>query len=789
MKPSENNTLNGHVLDFGDFELDSARRELRHAGKPVELQPRVFDLLEYLVRHHDRVVDKDELQDAIWSGMVVTEASLTRAVMKARKAIGDDANQQALIRTVHGRGYHFVGKVKTVSEAESRPLTPELTDSAILARPWIPTTLIILVIAVLAVLWHSLSPVQRESAPRVAVTPVQDTSGNPERAWIRLGLMSLVTAKLAGGGEIAVVEDSAVAGLAGNVGWDGQADSAGGQSLRERLHRAYGASHVLFLELETEGARLRLNYALIDAHGGSARGTMVTQDPADLADGVVQAVYGHLLRRSRMASDVDLVSADPFNNEAYARGMDLALEGRCADAVPFFRLIAEQEPGLFAPRLELAACLRVLGQVGEAESLLLGLVESQRESSQPGALGKALLVLGVLYNRSGRLDAAEEAYREALATAQAAADADLAARVLHNLSILAEDRGQWDAAFDYLDRAAASYQQAGRDFMPGHLWSGYANLNMDLGRLDQADDYLQQALAAFREVGDRRNEAMMLNNTGYLRRLQGRLDDAVTYHQRSLAIREDIRDRVGVGRIHGQLAQVHLARGDVPAARDAARQALDIAREAQDRLFEATALATLADAEKKLGEREAARSHLVESRAVLDAIQDSMRALQVDLLLARMDLEEGRPGDAESVARSALEAARAQGHVQPELEALELLADVAQATGQPERALALLEEALRRVREAGMSGKEVTILAELANQLMDLDRLEAATPLVGALVRLEPNPAGMKARARHAWASGDAASATRYMTEARDMAGPAWSAEDQARLEQYSNDH
>ncbi len=69
------------------------------------MQPRVFDLLVYLATHAERAIDKDELQDAVWPGMFITETALTRAVMKARKAVDDDASQQAVIKTVHGHGW------------------------------------------------------------------------------------------------------------------------------------------------------------------------------------------------------------------------------------------------------------------------------------------------------------------------------------------------------------------------------------------------------------------------------------------------------------------------------------------------------------------------------------------------------------------------------------------------------------------------------------------------------------------------------------------------------------
>lgn len=113
---------------FGDCELDVGTRELRRGGASVSLQPRVFDLLVFLIEQRHRAVDKDEIQDAVWAPMIVSETALTRAIMKARRAVGDDADTQQAIRTVHGHGYQFVAPLaaaETRSDIESQPQAVE----------------------------------------------------------------------------------------------------------------------------------------------------------------------------------------------------------------------------------------------------------------------------------------------------------------------------------------------------------------------------------------------------------------------------------------------------------------------------------------------------------------------------------------------------------------------------------------------------------------------------------------------------------------------------------------
>lgn len=93
---------------FGEYELDTARLQLRRGGEPVHVEPRAFDLLCHLVLHRDRMVTKNELLDEVWGDRFVSEAALTTALRTARLAVGDTGGQQRLIRTVHRRGYQFV---------------------------------------------------------------------------------------------------------------------------------------------------------------------------------------------------------------------------------------------------------------------------------------------------------------------------------------------------------------------------------------------------------------------------------------------------------------------------------------------------------------------------------------------------------------------------------------------------------------------------------------------------------------------------------------------------------
>jgi pimeloyl-ACP methyl ester carboxylesterase/DNA-binding winged helix-turn-helix (wHTH) protein len=98
------------LLRFADCELDLAAFELRRAGRPCAVEPQVFELLAYLAANPGRLVTKDELIAQVWGGRIVSDAALASRIKSARKAIGDDGEQQRLIRTVHGRGIRFTAE-------------------------------------------------------------------------------------------------------------------------------------------------------------------------------------------------------------------------------------------------------------------------------------------------------------------------------------------------------------------------------------------------------------------------------------------------------------------------------------------------------------------------------------------------------------------------------------------------------------------------------------------------------------------------------------------------------
>src|SRR5262245_48623805 len=99
------------IYTFDRFSLDADRRELRRGHDLVAIEPQVFDVLQHLIAHRDRVVSNDNLIEAIWQGRIVSEATVSTRMNAVRRAIDDSGEQQRFIRTIARKGYRFVGDV------------------------------------------------------------------------------------------------------------------------------------------------------------------------------------------------------------------------------------------------------------------------------------------------------------------------------------------------------------------------------------------------------------------------------------------------------------------------------------------------------------------------------------------------------------------------------------------------------------------------------------------------------------------------------------------------------
>ena len=139
-----------HLYRFENFRLDPAKRLLFRGADAVPLTPKAFDTLLVLVASNGRVVEKDELIQEVWAGIVVEEVGLAKNISALRKALGESPNEHRYIVTVPGRGYRFVAGVTRVENdapaarepaRELHPAAPHIAPARAASGMWRRSTI------------------------------------------------------------------------------------------------------------------------------------------------------------------------------------------------------------------------------------------------------------------------------------------------------------------------------------------------------------------------------------------------------------------------------------------------------------------------------------------------------------------------------------------------------------------------------------------------------------------------------------------------------------------------
>ena len=101
-----------------NYEIDTQQYSITSAGLPISVEPKVFDLIVYLIEHRENLISRDELFTEIWDGREVSDTTLSNHIKSARKVLGDNGERQDIIKTIRGRGYQFIAQIDEMNEDE-----------------------------------------------------------------------------------------------------------------------------------------------------------------------------------------------------------------------------------------------------------------------------------------------------------------------------------------------------------------------------------------------------------------------------------------------------------------------------------------------------------------------------------------------------------------------------------------------------------------------------------------------------------------------------------------------
>ncbi|MBI4747278.1 MAG: PD40 domain-containing protein [Acidobacteria bacterium] len=110
------------MYQFDDVQVQVEKFRVYKAGQVVSLEPKAFEVLLFLLENQGRLIEKNELLDAVWKDSFVTQNAMTRVIAQLRKALGDDPKEAKYIETVPTRGYRFVASVEILEAESSAPV-------------------------------------------------------------------------------------------------------------------------------------------------------------------------------------------------------------------------------------------------------------------------------------------------------------------------------------------------------------------------------------------------------------------------------------------------------------------------------------------------------------------------------------------------------------------------------------------------------------------------------------------------------------------------------------------
>lgn len=354
------------VFRIGNAELDTAQRQIRFNGEAADVQPKVFDLIEYLVRSRERVVSKNDLFDNIWPDVVVTEASLTQSIKRARDLFRQNGFDDDVIRTVSRKGYQFDCPIEIAATKEQHQ-TGTWFDVVL------PTTLVSILAAALGIfVWNANSeseyrPVASNAANSLVVLPFANMTADEGFRYFSDGLTETLMNSLTTVRDLRIIARGSAFSFR-----DGQPDYAViGQELN--------VAHIVEGSVQRNNNELRISARLIRAQDGEQLWSQIYSGDFDnafeLQDNISHSIVEQmstLLATRLVLPDDDNVDRDSADGAEAFRllllGRDQQRSRSASDlraAEDNYRAALQLRPDYPEAMLSLASAIRVRAVLGE----------------------------------------------------------------------------------------------------------------------------------------------------------------------------------------------------------------------------------------------------------------------------------------------------------------------------------------------------------------------------------------------------------------------------------------
>ncbi len=541
------------IYKFDHFEINHRLREIFCHGEQLNVEPKVYELIIYFIENHHQAISKEQLQDAIWPSLEVSETAVTRAIMKARKALTDESNPKTYIHTIHGHGYKFIADVEIISEEDAEIKNTAEQSNNQSKTPKIMLLLLLISLIAVAVIYLSELNVQPENH-QLLVLPVDNQVEDEKLAWVSLGLMSLASKVIESNSEVWVLSDSD--GLKGQ-----EMLGAFSWPLNEHqintLKDHFTAEYVVASSLsQAADSQYQLAFEVHHPNGIFSDNVIKGDNPTKMVEQMASQV-AQLLPGKKTKLNYTVISEDSFTNELYSRGMSFHLQGYVDKAQNYLELAIEQDDSLLLPKYELAVIKRKQNKLQESkEDLEKLLVDFDSYKNAPTDKIKLLNSLGVTYLRLLDYDKAMENYLAAYELAQQFKDYRSVVKTTNNIAIIERRRNNLAEARKWTTEALSTIDE---HQMPNKSSVLYllGQIEIDSGNLDKALSLFNIGYQGYLEDNRLKEAAAVLSATGGLLRKKGLFEQAHEKVDEALKLKAKINDKLGT--VDSRLYQIEIS--------------------------------------------------------------------------------------------------------------------------------------------------------------------------------------------------------------------------------------
>ncbi len=758
--------------EFQDFELKTNQRLLIKHGREIQMPGKIYMFLLVLLENAGSVVSRKTLEEVVWKGRIVTDATIYQLVARLRNVLDDYDEDKPIIQTVHGEGYRLMPAVTSVSE--DQPGIPASRKSKLRPKGLLYSLIVIMLIAFF---WldnaNKNDKEQQQTITSAQILPLRISfipanlashkTSDASTEWLFSGGMFYLAELLS--------RNTPLITQPPRKQW---LEAENKSSLAIELLQDKKTDVVLLVDAGKDGDTYFSTVQIRDIDGvGSSkefRSSSIRQLMAQVSVWVQER-----LQPSATGSDVitmDL-SKDEFAIESFIRGMAAQLQGDAKKAIKFFQLSVEQDPDFLKAWYELGVAQRKQGNYERALSIFSILLQN------PNSLtGQAANAAGITYWRQGEYKLADAAFKQALENARELNSRHSIRSILTNMAILSMVLEDYDSARKSLDEAITLIDPENDPYSYGAVMNNYAGLESRINNNKEAIAYSEAAIDAFARAGELRYKNTAKSRLSGILIALGRFSEGESLALQTLEFRRQSEDRSGMVASYNTLARVAVITGRFRDSENYWNKSLQLLIELGGSHDQGKIYASLADLYLRSGSPAEAsvQIELLQDIAVAidsEVLRTRHLGLTLRLALAQGELQQAQEILTKMASGSSAEAALYKG-------------DLLQIGGSSEAAEAAYLEAASILDGSGKNLAQAEIQNRLTSLYLEID-INKAQDSIDKTQQYSPFPYPLlKYQAIVSYRQGQHFKAVSQLEQLKASANEFWQPEDQLLLEKFS---